>query len=62
MYKTIVLPRALTTQILKIAHNNLGHNGTHRTLYLAQETILLERFKTMCYKTYSKILSMPKKK
>ena len=30
-YETIVLPRALTAQILKIAHDNLGHNGTHRT-------------------------------
>ena len=30
-YKTIVLPRALTAQILKMAHDDLGHNGTHRT-------------------------------
>ena len=30
MYETIVLPRALTAQILKMAHDNLGHNGTHR--------------------------------
>ena len=30
-YETIVLPRALTTQILKMAHDDLGHNGTHRT-------------------------------
>ena len=34
MYETIVLPRALTAQILKIAHDNLGHNGTHRTYTL----------------------------
>ena len=33
-YETIVLPRALTAQILKIAHDNLGHNGTHRTYML----------------------------
>ena len=33
-YETIVLPRALTTQILKIAHDDLGHNGTHRTYML----------------------------
>ena len=31
MYETVVLPRALTAQILKMAHDNLGHNGTHRT-------------------------------
>ena len=30
-YETIVLPRALTAQIPKMAHDNLGHNGTHRT-------------------------------
>ena len=33
-YKTIVLPRSLTAQILKMAHDNLGHNGTHRTYTL----------------------------
>ena len=34
IYKTIVLPRALTAQILKMAHDDLGHNGTHRTYML----------------------------
>ena len=29
--ETIVVPRALTTQILRMAHDELGHNGTHRT-------------------------------
>ena len=33
-YVTIVLPRALTAQILKMAHDDLGHNGTHRTYML----------------------------
>ena len=33
-YETIVLPRALTAQILKMAHDDLGHNGTHRTYML----------------------------
>ena len=33
-YKTIVLPRALTAQVLKMAHDDLGHNGTHRTYML----------------------------
>ena len=32
--ETIVLPRALTAQILKMAHDDLGHNGTHRTYML----------------------------
>ena len=30
-YETVVLPRSLTGQILKMAHDDLGHNGTHRT-------------------------------
>ena len=29
--ETIVVPRALTAQILRMAHDELGHNGTHRT-------------------------------
>ena len=33
-YKTIVLPRALTAQVLRMAHDDLGHNGTHRTYML----------------------------
>ena len=33
-YETIVLPRALIAQIHKMAHDNLGHNGTHRTYML----------------------------
>ena len=33
-YETIVLPRALIAQILKMAHDNLGHNGTHRIYML----------------------------
>ena len=33
-YETIVLPRALIAQILRMAHDNLGHNGTHRTYML----------------------------
>ena len=39
-YETIVLPRALITQILKMAHDDLGHNGTHRTCML---------LKRLCY-------------
>ena len=30
-YETIVVPRALTAQILRMAHDELGHNRTHRT-------------------------------
>ena len=30
MYETTVMPRALIAQKLQMAHDNLGHNGTHR--------------------------------
>ena len=33
-YEGIVLPRAIIAQILKMAHDNLGHNGTYRTYML----------------------------
>ena len=33
-YEAIVLPRALIAQILKMARDDLGHNGTHRTYML----------------------------
>ena len=28
-YVTTVIPRSLTPQVLQMAHDNLGHNGTH---------------------------------
>ena len=30
-YETIVIPRSLVPQVLHLAHDELGHNGTHRT-------------------------------
>ena len=36
-YETIVLPRALTAKVLKVAHEDLGHNGTHRTYMLLKQ-------------------------
>ena len=30
-YETIVMPRSLSSQILQMAHDELGHNGTHQT-------------------------------
>ena len=34
IYETVVLPRALAAQVLKMTHDDLGHNGTHRTYML----------------------------
>ena len=47
-YETTVIPRALTGQILRMAHDELGHNGTHRTYTMPKKIVLLERFKTKC--------------
>ena len=33
-YETTVVPKALTAQILRMAHDELGHNRTQLTLFL----------------------------
>ena len=60
--KTIVLPRALTAQILKMAHDNLGHNGTHRTYMLLKRLYYWKGLKPNVTKTHTEVLSMSKKK
>ena len=44
-----------------MAHDELGHNGTHRT-YTLLKRLLLERVKTKCGKTHQDVLLMPEKK
>ena len=39
-YETIIIPRTLTPQILRTAHDELGHNGTHRTYILLKNFII----------------------
>ena len=55
-YETTVVPRAITTQILQMAHNELGHNGTHRTYTLLKRLYYwkglkpsVEKHIKMCY-------------
>ena len=36
-HKTFILPRALTAQVLKMAHDDMAHNGTHRTYMLLKQ-------------------------
>ena len=63
MYETIVLPRALTAQVLKMAHDDLGHNGTHQDIHVIDiQVVLLERSKTKCCTLHTEMLSLPKKK
>ena len=45
-YETVIIPRDVTAQILQMVHDNLGHNGTHRTYTLLKRLLLSERFET----------------
>ena len=55
-YETTVVPRALTIQILQMAHEELGHNGIHRTYTLLKRFYYgkglkpsVEKHIKMCY-------------
>ena len=55
-YETIVVPKALTVQILRMAHDELGHNGTHQTYTLLKRVYYwkglkpsVEKHIKMCY-------------
>ena len=54
IYETTVVPRALTGQILRMAHNELGHNGTQRTYTILKRLyywkgLSVEKHIKMCY-------------
>ena len=55
-YETTVVPRALTAQILRMALDELGHNGTHRTYTILKRLYYwkglkpsIEKHIKMCY-------------
>ena len=55
-YETIVIPRAITAQILCMVHDNLGHNRTHRMYTLLKRLyywkglkLSVEKHIKMCY-------------
>ena len=55
-YETIIIPKTLTPQILQMAHDELGHNGTHRTYILLKRLYYwkglkpsVEKHIKMCY-------------
>ena len=55
-YETTVVPRALTAQILKMAHDELGHKSTHRTYTILKRLYFwkglkpnIEKYIKMCY-------------
>ena len=47
-YEAIAVPTALTPQILRMAHDELGHNGTHRTYTILKRLYYWKGFKTKC--------------
>ena len=60
-YETTVVPKALTAQILRMAHDELGHNGTHRTYTLHKRLYYwkglkpsVEKHIKMCYQCQRK--------
>ena len=55
-YETTLIPRVITAQILWMVHDNLGHNGTHRTYTLLKRLYYWKHLKPsvakhikMCY-------------
>ena len=55
-YETTIIPRALTAQVLQMAHDKLGHSGTHRMYTLLKRLYYWKGLKpsvtkhiTMCY-------------
>ena len=55
-YETTVIPRAITAQVLQMAHDHLGHNGTLRTYILLKRLYYwkglkpsVEKHIKMCY-------------
>ena len=55
-YETVVIQRALTGQVLRMAHDELGHSGTHRTYTILKRLYYwkglkpsIEKHIKMCY-------------
>ena len=51
-YETTVIPTSLIPQVLQMAHDEIGHNGTHRTYVLLKRLYYWKGLKTNCRKTY----------
>ena len=47
-FEVIVIPGDLSKVVLKLVHDDLGHNGSARNIYDSQKKLLLERSKTRC--------------
>ena len=45
-FETIVVPEHYTLALMRLAHDELGHNGSSRTYMIVEKTLLLERDET----------------
>ena len=45
-FETIVVPEHYTLALLRLAHDELGHNGSSRTYLIVRKTLFLERNET----------------
>ena len=59
-YETTVIPRAITAQVLRMVHDYLGHNSTHRTYTLLKKLYYWNRLKAKWRKTHKDVLSVSK--
>ena len=55
-YETIVIPRVMIGQVLKAAHDLLGHNGIDRTYAAVKKLYYWKGMKPVITKIYSKLL------
>ena len=51
-FHPIVLPMCLTQHILRLAHDQLGHNGLNHTYNALRPTVFLEGHETVIAKTH----------
>ena len=45
-FETIVVPEHYTLALMRLAHDELGHNGSSGTYMMLRTTLLLERYET----------------
>ena len=59
-FEVIVIPRDLSKVVLKLAHDDLGHNGSARTYMIVRRKLLLEGPETRCCALCEKMYSVQK--
>ena len=62
LFETTVMPRSLTPQILQMAHDELGHNGTHQTYILLKRLYYWKGLKPSVEKLIKRCYQKSKKK